>query len=70
MGVTVETKRRPPMQPIAREPANKPRPVGISSYPYNGRTTEIVYDDGTVWRYVDAHPFEWTRLPPIPQGDA
>lgn len=51
-------------------PPQPPRPIGISSYAYNGRTTEVLYDNGTVWRYVADHPFKWTRLPPIPQGDA
>lgn len=67
MGVTVETKRRRPMQPIAREPANKPRPIGISqSGDDRFLVVHVLYDDGTVWQRVNMD--QWELLPPIPQG--
>lgn len=70
MSATVETKRRPDMPPLNMAPRQKPRPIGISSYVLSDeRYTEVLYDNGDVWRLVDRED-RWYRLPPIPQGDA
>lgn len=45
-----------------------PRPVSITTVKYDVWViTSVLYDDGTVW---ECERGEWTRLPPIPQGDA
>jgi hypothetical protein len=59
-------------QPVLSAPSlpQRPRPIGISSYEFDGwHTTEVLYDNGTVWR-LNERDGVWTRLPPIPQGDA